>query len=293
MKNIIVVTGGAGFVGSNLIELILKKTKYKILSVDNYSSGYKKNHINNKRVKYIKSNTKSISKTLDGVKKKIHTVFHFGEFSRINQSFYKTEDCLDFNIKGTLEVVKYCSKNNVKLVYSASSSTFNNKENLSPYAYSKFHNVNLIKNYHQWFNLKYEIVYFFNVYGPGQIGTGNMATVVGIFENQYRNNKPLTVVKPGTQRRNFTHIDDIVTGIYKAWKNNLNKEYMLGNEKSYSVIEVAKMFNHRVKFIKEQKGERFKSVKIDNKNNKLLNFKAEINLKDYIKTLEHKVNILV
>jgi UDP-glucose 4-epimerase len=285
MKTVVVI-GGCGFVGSNLVQYLINKN-YTVIVIDNEYSGVRKF----KQVLYIRDKSININSILK--KLNIHTVFHFGEFSRINQSFYKTEDCLDFNIKGTLEVVKYCNKNNVKLVYSASSSTFNNKENLSPYAYSKFHNVNLIKNYHQWFNLKYEIVYFFNVYGPGQIGTGNMATVVGIFEDQYRNKKPLTVVKPGTQRRNFTHIDDIVNGIYKAWKKNLNKEYMLGNEKSYSVIEVAKMFNHKIKFIKEQKGERFKSVKIDNKNNKLLNFKAEINLKDYIKTLEHKENIIV
>ena len=216
MKTVVVI-GGCGFVGSNLVQYLINKN-YTVIVIDNEYSGIRKF----KQVLYIRDKSINISSILK--KLKIHTVFHFGEFSRINQSFYKTEDCLDFNIKGTLEVVKYCSKNNVKLVYSASSSTFNNKENLSPYAYSKFHNVNLIKNYHQWFNLKYEIVYFFNVYGPGQIGTGNMATVVGIFENQYRNNKPLTVVKPGTQRRNFTHIDDIVTGIYKAWKKNLNKE---------------------------------------------------------------------
>ena len=285
MKTVVVI-GGCGFVGSNLVQYLINKN-YNVIVIDNEYSGIRKF----KQVLYIRDNSINISSILK--KLKIHTIFHFGEFSRINQSFYKTGDCLDFNIKGTLEVVKYCSKNNIKLVYSASSSTFNNKENLSPYAYSKFHNVNLIKNYHTWFNLKYEIVYFFNVYGPGQISTGNMATVLGIFEDQYRNNKPLTVVKPGTQRRNFTHIDDITNGIYKAWKKNLNKEYMLGNEKSYSVIEVAKMFNHKIKFIKEQKGERFKSVKIDNKNNKLLNFKAKINLKDYIKTLEHNTNILV
>jgi UDP-glucose 4-epimerase len=277
MKTVVVI-GGCGFVGSNLVKHLINK-KYNVIVIDNEYSG----KIKFKKVLYINDFSENIKKILKNIE--VNTIFHFGEFSRINQSFYKTEDCLNFNIKGTLEVIKYCTKNKIKLIYSASSSTFNNKQNLSPYAYSKHHNVQLIKNYHKWFKLKYELVYFFNVYGPSQIESGNMATVIGIFENQYRNNKALTVVKPGTQKRNFTHIDDIIDGIYMAFKKNLNGEYMLGSNKSYSVLEVAKMFNHKIKYIKEQKGERFKSVKIKNK---LINFKTKIDLKDYINKILSK-----
>ena len=167
MKNIIVITGGAGFVGSNLINFFIKKTKYKILSIDNYSSGTLKNHIKDKRVKYLKSDTKNISK-LRLNPKKIKTIFHFGEFARIYQSFLKMNECLDSNSIGTNAVFNYCLENNIKLVYSATSASLGNSgsdKDLSPYAFTKAKNLELLQNLKKWFKFKFEVIYFYNVYG--------------------------------------------------------------------------------------------------------------------------------
>src|SRR5210317_2599214 len=226
MKNLIIVTGGAGFVGSNLIKSLLKKTNKKIVSLDNYSSGNKKNLIKNNRVKYIKAETIDISKHLKNVKKRIHTIFHFGEFARIYQSFKKFNECFNSNSIGTKAVFNFCLENKIKLIYSATSASLGNNgkdRDLSPYAFTKSKNLELLENLKKWFNLKYEVVYFYNVYGPGQICSGQMATVIGIFENLYKKNKPLTVVRPGTQTRRFTHINDTVEACYIAWKKDKSR----------------------------------------------------------------------
>ena len=251
-KKIIVITGGAGFVGSNLIDHLVKKTKFDIISIDDYSSGNKKNHIKNKRVKYLKSHTKNISKILDPYKKNINSLFHFGEFSRIYQSFLKMNECINSNSIGSHEVFNFCLKNKIKLLYSATSASIGNKgndKNLSPYAFTKAKNLEMLDNLKHWYNFKFEIIYFYNVYGPMQINKGDMATVIGVFEEQYKNNKPLTVVKPGTQSRRFTHIKDTVEICYYAWKKNKCRHYSIANHKSYSIIEVAKMFNTKIKFL--------------------------------------------
>ena len=286
MKNIILVTGGAGFVGSNLINFLLKKTKLKIISLDNYSSGTKKNHIKNKRVKYIKGNTSNIKKILSKYKLKIHTVFHFGEFARIYQSFVNFDNCYDSNSIGSKAVFKYCLDNKIKLVYSATSASLGNKgndKNLSPYAFTKSKNLELLENLKKWFNFKFEVIYFYNVYGPNQICSGKMATVIGIFENLYTKNKPLTVVKPGNQSRKFTHINDTIKVCYEAWKTNKCSHYSISHKKSYSVLEVAKMFKSRIIFVKPRLGERFASAltKFSN-NNKIITKYGKIDLKDYI-----------
>lgn len=286
MKKFILVTGGAGFIGSNLIHFLLKKTKFKILSLDNYSTGLKKNHIKSNRVKYIKGENQDITSLLDKYKKKINTVFHFGEFSRIHQSFLKYDQCIRSNLKGSFEVVTFATKNKIKIIYSATSSMLGNKgkdENLSPYSWSKSKNIELIKNFNKWFGLKYEIVFFYNVYGPGQIKESNMSAVIGIFEEQYLQKKALTVVKPGTQKRDFTHIKDIVEGCYLAWKNGKQSEYMLGTKKQYSIIEVAKMFKSKIRFIPKRKGERFKSSITNNNAQNLLGYKSTIDISEYIK----------
>ena len=217
MNNIIIVTGGAGFVGSNLIEYLLVKTKKKIISLDNYSTGSIQNHIKNKKVKYIKGNTRDINKILSKHKKEIHSVFHFGEFARIFQSFEKFDQCFEFNSIGTKAVFKFCLENNIKLIYSATSASLGNggdDKNLSPYAFTKSKNLELLENLRKWFNFKFEVIYFYNVYGPRQISRGKMATVIGIFEDFYKKNKPLPVVKPGSQTRRFTHIDDTIKTCY-------------------------------------------------------------------------------
>ena len=286
MKNTIVVTGGAGFVGSNLILLLLKKTKFKIISIDNYSTGKTKNHLNNQRVTYVKGNTKNISKILKKKINKIKTVFHFGEFSRIYQSFLKMDECIDSNNIGSHEVFNFCLSNKIKLIYSATSASIGNKgndKNLSPYAFTKAKNLELLENLKKWFNFKFEIVYFYNVYGPGQIKTGSMSTVIGIFEDQFKKKIPLTVVKPGSQSRRFTHILDTVQVCYYAWKKNDCRHYSISSRKSYTIIEVAKLFNSKINFLPLRKGERYASALTTmNLSNKVYKIFGKINLKDYV-----------
>jgi len=288
MKNHIIVTGGAGFVGSNLIELLLKQTNKKIISLDNYSTGKKKNHIfdKNKRVKYLVGNTKDINKYFKKIKNNIHSVFHFGEFARIYQSFKDFDKCYESNSIGSKAVFKFCLDHSIKLIYSATSASLGNKgsdKNLSPYAFTKSKNLELLENLKKWFNLKYEVVYFYNVYGPRQIKNGPMATVIGIFEDLYKKNKPLTIVKPGSQTRRFTHIDDTVRVCLEAWKKNKYAHYSISNRKAYSIKNVAKMFGSKITLLKSRPGERYASAltKIS-LNNQIIRRYGKIHLKDYI-----------
>ena len=289
MRNIIVVTGGAGFVGANLIEKLVHKTKFKIISIDNYSSGVKKNHIKNTRIKYIKSDTAQISKTLNSYKKKIHSIFHFGEFARIYQSFLKMDECIKSNTIGSHAVFNFCLSNKIKLIYSATSASIGNKghdKNLSPYAFTKAKNLEMLENLKSWFNFKYEIVYFYNVYGPRQISFGDMATVIGIFEYQFKKKRPLTIVRPGSQSRRFTHITDTVEACFYAWKQNRCRHYSISNKNIYSILEVAKMFKTKIRFLPPRKGERFASALTDmNLSNKVYKLFGKIQLKNYIKSI--------
>ena len=288
-KNYIVVTGGAGFIGSNLIKYLINKTKFNIISLDNYSTGSRKNEIKNKKIKYIKSDTKNVSKNLNLYKKNIHSLFHFGEFSRIYQSFLKMSTCIDSNTIGSNEVFNFCLLNKIKLIYSATSASIGNKgddQNLSPYAFTKAKNLELLENLKKWFNFKYEIIYFYNVYGPGQIKKGSMATVIGIFEDQFKKKIPLTIVRPGTQSRRFTHIKDTVDACYFAWKNDKCRHYSISNKKSYSIIQVAKMFNSKFKFLPARPGERYASALTNmNLSNKVYKLFGSNQLKDYIKNI--------
>ena len=286
MKNKVVITGGAGFVGSNLIEYFLLKTQFKIISIDNYSSGSKKNHIKSNRVKYLNRDTKYISKILKNDIKSIHSLFHFGEFSRIYQSFLKMNECIDSNSIGTNAVFNFCLRNKVKLIYSATSASLGNKgndKNLSPYAFTKSKNLESLENLKKWFNFKFEIIYFYNVYGPRQISKGQMATVIGIFEENFLKGKPLPVVRPGNQSRRFTHIFDTVKACYLAWKRNKCLHYSISNRQSYSIIEVAKMFEVKIKFLKSRPGERYASALTRmNLSNKVHRLYGDIKLKNYI-----------
>ena len=263
MKKIIVVTGGAGFIGSNLINYLLKNTNFKVLSIDNYSTGSKKNHIKSKNVKYLKANTRNINMILSKMKKNIHTLFHFGEFARIFQSFYKIQECLESNSIGSNEVFKFCLNNGIKLIYSATSASLGNSgkdENLSPYAFTKAKNLELLNNLKKWFKFKYEVVYFYNVYGSKQISKGDMATVIGIFQECVQKKRPLPVVRPGTQSRKFTHIDDTINVCIEAWKKNKCRHYSIYNKTSYTILEVAKMFKSKIIFLPKRKGERYSSA---------------------------------
>ena len=286
-KNKIIVTGGAGFVGTNLIRLLLRKTNYRLISIDNYSSGTKLNHIKNPRVKYIKGNTVGILKLIKNPKE-IKSVFHFGEFARIYQSFLKMNECIESNTIGSNAVFNFCFKNKIKLIYSATSASLGNKgddKDLSPYAFTKAKNLELLENLKRWFNFKYEVIYFYNVYGPHQISRGNMSTVIGIFEDHYKRNKPLPIVKPGTQTRRFTHIDDTVNICFLAWKKNLCRHYSIANKKSYSILEVAKMFKTKIKFLPKRPGERYASALTNmNLSNKMYKYYGKINLHDYVKS---------
>jgi len=290
MKNFLIITGGAGFIGSNLIRLLISKTKFKIISIDNYSSGTKKNHILNKKIQYIKGDTKNLEKILIPYKNKIHSIFHFGEFARIYQSFLKMNECIQSNTVGTNVVFDYCLKNKIKLVYSATSASIGNSgsdKNLSPYAFTKAKNIELLNNLKKWFNFKFEIVYFYNVFGAGQIRTGSMATVIGIFEDQYLKNKPLTVVRPGNQSRRFTHVDDTVNACFFAWKKNKNRHYSISNKKSHTILEVAKMFKDDIKFLPKRQGERYASALTDmNLSNKVYKLFGVKKLSDYIENFK-------
>jgi len=285
-KNLILVTGGAGFVGTNLIKFLLKKTNYNIISLDNYSSGFKINHIKNSKVKYIRGKTSNISSLIKNPSK-IKTIFHFGEFARIYQSFLKMNECIESNSVGSNAVFNFCLKHNIKLIYSATSASLGNKgndKNLSPYSFTKSKNLELLENLKKWFKFKYEVIYFYNVYGPHQICKGQMSTVIGIFEDHYKRGKQLPVVKPGTQTRRFTHINDTIKICYLAWKKNLCRHYSIANKKSYSLLNVAKMFNSRIKFLPKRPGERYASAIINkNLSNKIYKYYGDINLKDYIK----------
>jgi len=286
MKNILVVTGGAGFVGSNLISELIKFKKFKIISIDNYSSGSLKNHIKNSRVKYLKDNTKNIENLLKNYKDKIQTIFHFGEFARIFLSFKKINECFSSNIEGSSRLFNFALKNKIRLVYSATSANLGNNGkdmNLSPYAFSKAKNLELLENLKKWFNFRYEVVYFYNVYGPRQICKGDMATVVGIFEESIRQKKKLPVVRPGTQSRRFTHVYDTVKACIFAWKKNNCRHYSIASPKPYSIIELARLFEKPIRYLPRRRGERFASALTKmNLNNKIVRLSAKISLKDYV-----------
>ena len=285
MKNIIVVTGGAGFIGSNLIKYLIRKTKYKIISIDNYSTGTKKNHAKHNNVKYIKDKNINISKLLKNYKKRIKVIFHFGEFSRIYQSFLKPKECLDSNINNSFAVINFAKDNKIKIIYSATSSALGNNgkdENLSPYAWAKTKNIELIKNYSKWFGLKYELLYFYNVYGSGQILSGPMSAVIGIFETQFKKKIPLTIVKPGSQKRDFTHIEDIIRGCYLAFIKGKQDEYMLCSKEQYSILQIAKMFKTKIRFLPQREGERSSASVPNNNSLNHLGYMPKIHIKDYI-----------
>ena len=293
MKNIIVVTGGAGFVGSNLIDLLLKKTKFKIISIDDYSSGLKKNHFKNSRVQYLNSHTKNIASILKKPKK-INAIFHFGEFARIYQSFIQMNTCINSNTIGTNAVFNFCLKNKIKLIYSATSASLGNRgkdKDLSPYAFTKSKNLELLENLKKWFNFRYEVIYFYNVYGPKQISSGSMSTVIGIFEDSFKKKKPLPVVRPGTQSRRFTHIYDTVDICYLAWKKNLCRHYSISNKQSFTILQVAKLFKGKIKYLPRRAGERYASALTNmNLSNKVYKYFGKRKLREYIRNFTENNN---
>ena len=195
-------------------------------------------------------------------------------------------DCIESNSLGSNAVFNFCLKNKIKLIYSATSASLGNKgkdKNLSPYAFSKSKNLELLENLKKWFNFKYEVVYFYNVYGPHQICKGSMATVIGIFEDHFKRNKALPIVKPGTQKRRFTHIDDTINICYFAWKKNLCRHYSISHRESYSILQVAKLFKKKIKFLPRRSGERYASALTNmNLSNRVYKYFGKKKLKDYV-----------
>lgn len=241
------MTGGAGFVGSNLIKILKKDYPDAfIVSLDNYFTGKVQNH--HLDVEYVNGHTMDAPELFKN--RSFDIVFHFGEYSRIVHSFEDIQIVTDSILLGTPRILELCKEWGAKLIYSASSSKFGNEgkdENLNPYSWGKSKMVELIKNYGKWFNLNYEICYFFNVYGPGQICEGPYATVLGIFEKQFKAGKKCTVVKPGTQTRDFTHVDDVINALIKVCRRNDKREWHLRSGINISIFELAEMFGKRIR----------------------------------------------
>jgi len=287
----IFITGGAGFIGSNLIKkLISIYDDILIISLDNYSTGLINNHIKNDNIHYINGNTWDIFNIKEILEFTPDYVFHFGEYSRIHKSFDEPNKVFQSNFYGTQQILDYVVLKNSKLIYSGSSAIFGeNSENLSPYAFTKSKNIELIKNYKKWYNLKFSICYFYNVYGDGQIKNGDYATVIGIFEEQFKNNKLLTVVKPGTQTRIFTHIEDIISGILLVATKGDGDGYVLAAKESFSILDIVKLFESDFVLIDSRKGERYTSIIPFNKMKTEFNWDAKNSLKDYIENLKFKL----
>lgn len=287
----VLVTGGAGFVGSNLIRRLLERDDVeRIVSIDNYSSGFEKNHAEDDRVTYIRCNTWDIPDRTEEIGMEPTVIFHFGEFSRIVQSFDQPVDAVKSNAFGTFVVAKYAADLGAKLVYSGSTAIFGNDgadSNLNPYAWTKSNNIKLLHNMKAWFSLEFVICYFYNVFGPGQIDTGTYATVIGIFERQRVAGEPLTIVSPGSQTRAFTHVDDIVEGVILVALKGDGDDYLLGTTENLSISEVASMFGGSTKMISPRRGERTHSCILPSRARTELGWDTKHTLKHYVESLSN------
>ncbi|MCA9360913.1 NAD-dependent epimerase/dehydratase family protein [Candidatus Nomurabacteria bacterium] len=281
-QKLAVVTGGAGFIGSHLCERLVKEG-YRVISLDNYSTGLKENHVEG--AEYREGHTKDIASLITETP---DLVFHLGEYARAEQSFHNIEQVLDSNVLGTMAVLEFVRKMKTKLVYAGSSTKFADGglgKDQSPYAWTKSSNTNLVQRYGDWYGVNYAITYFYNVYGPRERGDTDTGTVIAIFADKVKNGEALTVRKPGTQKRNFTHVDDIVEGLLLAGQKGDGDEYGLGNPKAYSVLELAEMFGGNIEMLEERPGNRMNS-EVDIRRAALeLGWKPKRELKDYIDSL--------
>jgi UDP-glucose 4-epimerase len=287
MKKKILVTGGAGFVGSHLCERLVKDESNDVYSLDNYFTGSKNNHVPN--VTYIEGLTSNIDKL-------IHfspdMVYHLGEYSRVEQSFDDIEKVWKFNKDGIFAVLEFVRKHGCKILYAGSSTKFGDGglgRSASPYAWTKASNTELIQNYGTWFNVPYAITYFYNVYGNREIQTGKYATLIAIFTKKYLEGEALTVVSPGTQKRNFTHIDDIIDGIMLVSEKGYGDNFGIGNVNSYSILEIANMFkNGKIKMLPERKGNR-NDADLVVKKTVALGWSCKKNIEDHIEKITERV----
>jgi UDP-glucose 4-epimerase len=278
----VLVTGGAGFVGSHLCERLLKKG-YEVTSLDNYFTGSKNNHING--VRYIEGDTKDIESLIDFIP---DFIYHLGEYSRVEQSFEDLEIVYEFNKIGTFKVLELVRRTGAKLIYAGSSTKFGDGglgRSQSPYAWTKASNTELVINYGHWFNIPYAITYFYNVYGPREIESGKYATLIALFKNRMKNGQKLTVVSPGTQKRNFTHIDDIIDGLVKVGEDGYGDEFGIGSGEAFTILEVAQMFDGEIQMLPPRAGNRM-AAEVMSEKTKALGWEPKKRLKDYIKTLK-------
>jgi len=280
--NRILVTGGAGFVGSHLCERLAENPNNQVVSLDNYFTGSELNHVPG--VKYIPGHTTQIDELIDFTP---DYVYHLGEYSRVEQSFDDIEKVWQFNKDGIFSVLQFCRKTGAKLVYAGSSTKFGDGglgRSQSPYAWTKASNTELVENYGEWFNIPYAIVYFYNVYGKREISTGKYATLIALFTEKMKNGEPLTVVSPGAQKRNFTHVDDIVDGLVLVGEQGYGDEFGIGSPESFSILEVAQMFGGTIEMLPERKGNRMGADVVTDKT-EALGWSPKRYLKDYIDEL--------
>lgn len=285
MKKIL-VTGGAGFVGSNLCEALVKNPQNKVYSLDNYFTGSRENHLPG--VTYIEGSTEQIFELVDFVP---DLVYQLGEYSRVEQSFQDIGKVWQFNKIGTFKVLEFCRRHHCKIVYAGSSTKFGDGglgKNQSPYAWSKFTNTELIKNYGEWYGLQYAIAYFYNVYGNREIKEGKYATLIAIFQEQFRKRQPLTVVSPGTQLRNFTHVEDIVQGLILVGEKGSGDDYGIGSPQAYSVLEIAQMFGGEISMLPERRGNRMQADVFSEKT-KELGWEPQHHIADYISSFKESI----
>lgn len=281
MKKIL-VTGGAGFVGSNLCEALAKDPNHQVYSLDNYFTGKRENHVAG--VTYIEGSTEHIFELISFSP---DIIFHLGEYSRVEQSFEDIDKVLLFNKIGTLKVLEFCRKRGSKLIYAGSSTKFGDGglgKDQSPYAWSKSSNTELVKNYGLWYGIDYAIVYFYNVYGQREISTGKYATLIALFAEKMKQGAKLTVVSPGTQQRNFTHIEDIVAGLLLVGEKGQGDGYGIGSPETYTVLQIAELFGGTIEMLPERKGNRMTAEVVTQKT-EALGWKAQRHIEEYIKEL--------
>lgn len=287
MKQIVLVIGGAGFIGSHLCEMLAKDPKYVVYSLDNYFTGSVNNHVNN--VTYIKGSTLDIDRLIDF---RPDYVYHLGEYSRVEQSFEDVYTVWQFNKQGTFLVLEFCRRHESKLIYAGSSTKFgdgNKGKSQSPYAWTKSSNTELVVNYGDWFGLNYAIVYFYNVYGKREISEGRYATLIALFKAKMMKGETLTVVAPGTQKRNFTHIDDIISGLILVGEKGYGDEFGIGSPESYSVLEIAQMFGGSIEMLPERRGNRMQADVITEKT-KMLGWTSKRSIKNYIEEFKKEIS---